>query len=78
MGDLRGDQLVQRLILIKNLADCFDGGINAETAPEAVAAGADILVAGTAVFKAPDAAEAIHRLRAAADGRQVGRSNPLE
>ncbi|MCH7889726.1 MAG: ribulose-phosphate 3-epimerase, partial [Proteobacteria bacterium] len=28
-----------------------DGGINAETAPLAVAAGADVLVAGTAVFR---------------------------
>jgi ribulose-phosphate 3-epimerase len=28
-----------------------DGGITAETAPQAIAAGADVLVAGTAVFK---------------------------
>jgi len=28
-----------------------DGGINFETAPQAVAAGADLLVAGTATFK---------------------------
>ena len=28
-----------------------DGGINAETAPLVVAAGADVLVAGTAVFR---------------------------
>ena len=28
-----------------------DGGINIETAPRAVAAGADVLVAGTATFK---------------------------
>ena len=27
-----------------------DGGITAETAPQAIAAGADVLVAGTAVF----------------------------
>ena len=28
-----------------------DGGINPETAKEVIAAGADVLVAGTAVFK---------------------------
>lgn len=35
-----------------------DGGVTAETAPGAVAAGADILVAGTAVFRGGDAAYA--------------------
>jgi ribulose-phosphate 3-epimerase len=40
-----------------------DGGINEQTAKEVVAAGADVLVAGTAVFGAPDRAEAIRRLR---------------
>ncbi len=42
-----------------------DGGINAETAPLAVAAGADVLVAGTAVFDggAGAYAENIARLR---------------
>jgi len=43
----------------------IDGGINPQTAALAVAAGADVLVAGTAVFKAPDAAEAIAQLKAA-------------
>jgi ribulose-phosphate 3-epimerase len=42
-----------------------DGGINAETAAEAVAAGADVLVAGSAIFGQPDYAEAIARLRPA-------------
>jgi len=43
----------------------IDGGINAETAPRAVAAGADVLVAGTATFAGGAAAyEAnIRRLR---------------
>lgn len=41
----------------------IDGGINAETAPEARRAGADILVAGTAVFKRPDYTIAINELR---------------
>jgi ribulose-phosphate 3-epimerase len=42
-----------------------DGGINAETAPRAVAAGADVLVAGTATFTGGPAAyaENIRRLR---------------
>ena len=42
-----------------------DGGINFETAPQAIAAGADVLVAGTATFKGGTAAYAgnIARLR---------------
>lgn len=40
-----------------------DGGMNAQTAPQAIAAGADILVAGSAVFGAEDFAEAIRSLR---------------
>ena len=40
-----------------------DGGINAETAPQVIQAGADVLVAGTAVFKEKDYREAIQRLR---------------
>ena len=40
-----------------------DGGITAETAPQAIQAGADVLVAGTAVFKEKDYAQAIQRLR---------------
>jgi len=42
-----------------------DGGINANTTQLAVAAGADVLVAGTSVFKAPDAAAEIAILRTA-------------
>ncbi len=40
-----------------------DGGINAQTAKRAVAAGADVLVAGTAVFGRKDYAKAISGLR---------------
>ncbi|CAA9269399.1 MAG: Ribulose-phosphate 3-epimerase [uncultured Craurococcus sp.] len=40
-----------------------DGGVTAETAPRCVAAGADVLVAGTAVFGKPDYREAIQALR---------------
>jgi ribulose-phosphate 3-epimerase len=40
-----------------------DGGIDAETAPQAVAAGADVLIAGTAIFGQKDRAMAIKSLR---------------
>jgi ribulose-phosphate 3-epimerase len=40
-----------------------DGGINAETAPLAVEAGADVLVAGSAVFGAADPYEAIRLIK---------------
>jgi ribulose-phosphate 3-epimerase len=43
-----------------------DGGIDVHTAPRIVAAGADILVAGNAVFGSADPARAIQELRAAA------------
>ena len=43
-----------------------DGGINAETAAQVIQAGADVLVAGTAVFKEKDYAQAIQRLRGVA------------
>jgi ribulose-phosphate 3-epimerase len=41
----------------------IDGGISPQTAPRARAAGADILVAGTAIFRAPDYAAVITALR---------------
>jgi len=40
-----------------------DGGINSENAPEAINAGANVLVAGSSVFKAKDRKEAIDALR---------------
>ncbi len=40
-----------------------DGGINSETAKLAVSAGANVLVAGSAVFKAEDRSAAINSLR---------------
>lgn len=40
-----------------------DGGINKDTAKQAIAAGADVLVAGTAVFKEKDYKQAISALR---------------
>ena len=43
-----------------------DGGITPETIAQAAQAGANVFVAGSAVFNAPDAAEMIRQLRAAA------------
>ncbi|MFM7608840.1 MAG: ribulose-phosphate 3-epimerase, partial [Alphaproteobacteria bacterium] len=43
-----------------------DGGVTAKTAPLCLNAGADVLVAGTAVFGTPDYAEAIKALRGGA------------
>ncbi len=43
-----------------------DGGVSAETTPDIVAAGADVLIAGSAVFGRPDYAAAVAALRAAA------------
>lgn len=45
-----------------------DGGIDVLTAPRVVAAGADVLIAGSAVFKNGDVAGNIAKLRAAAIG----------
>jgi ribulose-phosphate 3-epimerase len=46
----------------------IDGGIDTETAPRVVAAGARILVAGSAIFHAPDPERATRELKAAANG----------
>jgi ribulose-phosphate 3-epimerase len=48
----------------RRIALSVDGGIDPETAPRVVAAGADTLVAGTAVFGNSDYAVAIRALRA--------------
>ena len=44
-----------------------DGGINAETTKIAAAAGANVLVAGSSIFGAPDAAKAVADIRSAAE-----------
>ena len=44
----------------------IDGGIDVRTAPRVVAAGARILVAGSALFHTPDPEDAVRTLRAAA------------
>ena len=47
----------------RDIALQVDGGVTLKTAPRMLAAGADTLVAGTAVFGAPDYAAAIAGLR---------------
>lgn len=47
----------------RDIALQVDGGVTAETARECIAAGADVLVAGTAVFGRPDYAAAIAAIR---------------
>jgi ribulose-phosphate 3-epimerase len=51
-----------------DLALEIDGGIGPQTAIEACAAGVDVLVAGTAIFRNPPYAEAVAALRAAGRG----------
>lgn len=48
-----------------------DGGINEQTASVAAVAGANVLVAGSSVFKASDAAKAIKDIRNAAEQHYV-------
>ena len=49
-----------------------DGGINAETTKIAAAAGANVLVAGSSIFGAPDAAKAVFDIRSAAENAYNG------
>jgi ribulose-phosphate 3-epimerase len=46
-----------------------DGGVDARTAPECVRHGANVLVAGSAVFGAPEPADAYRALAAVAGAR---------
>jgi ribulose-phosphate 3-epimerase len=64
-GVLEKVEKLRKIINERNL-NCrigVDGGINLETAGEAIAAGADHLVAGTYVFGYPEPAAAIRSLR---------------
>jgi ribulose-phosphate 3-epimerase len=49
-----------------------DGGVNAETIERCAAAGADVFVAGSAVYSADDRAEAIRSLRQKATAASAG------
>lgn len=56
---------LKEMILNKGLDTLIqvDGGVNTETGKRLVEAGADVLVAGNFVFKAPDPAQAIRDLK---------------
>jgi ribulose-phosphate 3-epimerase len=61
-------KLVERVGLRADIE--IDGGVTPETARLARAAGANVFVAGTAIFGSPDPAAAVDRLRAAVDGNE--------
>ena len=52
----------------------IDGGVNVDTAPRAAAAGVDILVAGSAVFRAPDPLAAARAIKGAAEQAVAGKT----
>lgn len=58
---------ISKIAKIKAKSKCWvevDGGINAQTAPIVRAAGADVLVAGSAIFESQDYRQAILSLKA--------------
>ncbi len=67
VATLRKIARLKRMLLERGLEQveiAVDGGIDRDTAPSVVWAGADVLVAGASVFKAEDGpAAAVHRLR---------------
>lgn len=54
---------LKKLIGARAIEIAVDGGITPETAPIAIQAGADVLIAGTAVFKTADYAQNMAALR---------------
>lgn len=62
-GQLPKIAKIRRLIGNRDITLSVDGGINPMTAAEAIAAGADMLVAGTAVFAGGEIAKNIKALR---------------
>lgn len=70
-----GADPMETLRAVAGAVDCkvaVAGGINSETAPEAVRAGADIVIVGGAIIKAPDATEAARTIvRAIESGEAV-------
>ena len=56
----------RRLIGSRDLWLQVDGGVSAETIERCAEAGADVFVAGSAVYRAPDAAAEVERLRSLA------------
>lgn len=56
---------LKEMILMRNLSTLIevDGGINLETGKQMIEAGADVLVAGSFVFSAPNPTKIIHELK---------------
>ena len=52
----------------------MDGGLNPRTLPECARAGADVLVAGSAIYGVPERGPRIRELRAAAEAARAGRT----
>ncbi len=66
MGDMMGKIVALRRECAERGIDIdiqVDGGISEATAPIAVEAGANVLVAGSAIFGSPDPAKTIEALR---------------
>lgn len=69
-GVLRKIERLRQWITREKL-DCqiaVDGGINMETAPEVISAGADLLVVGTCIINDPAPSEAIEKLKSYREG----------
>ncbi|MGB2755924.1 MAG: 3-hexulose-6-phosphate synthase [Phycisphaerae bacterium] len=60
-------EMLERLARVTDLPLAVAGGLNSETAPKAVAAGASIIVIGGAITKAEDPARAARDMRKALD-----------
>ncbi len=66
MADMMPKVRLLRAAIDREVPGCeleVDGGVNAETAKICTAAGADVLVAGSALFKAPDTAAFIRSVK---------------
>ena len=66
MADMMPKVRLLRAAIDREFPGCeleVDGGVNAETAKICTAAGADVLVAGSALFKAPDTAAFIRSVK---------------
>ena len=65
------EHTIDKVCALRELIECtgshalieVDGGVNLETGARLIDAGANVLVAGSAVFKAPDMREMIHQLK---------------
>lgn len=64
MRDMLPKITAARAMFGEEVLIAVDGGIDATTAPEAYGAGAELLIAGNAVYGKPDPAEAARKIRA--------------